>query len=517
MKVAVYCRVSTEDQADAKTIENQVDFAQRYCGLHGLEISGFYLDDGVSGALPVESRPEGARLLSDAMEGCFAVVCVYRLDRLARTALEILKTHQRLTNAGVVLKSMTENFDTSTPSGKFFMTTLGGIAEIERETIAERMRLGKERALREGRWPGGPPPYGYKLANHRLAVDLAEAKVVRQIFRLYAGGGMSAGSIADYLNATGVPAPGSAPGKGGALKNRWYGSRIWSILTNQAYRGVFLFRRAGPREAAELSCPPLVSPLEWESAREALRVNSLDSRRSAKREYLLKGLIKCGRCGRTYCGDGSGGKGGRFYYRCAGSSSGRAGGIPCRSRSLRADLLEELVWEDICRYLLGTPGLLVRVGLRAGPDQEPAHGGRQELEAINGAFRDKEKERRRVIGLFRRKLISGEEAGAELESLSRELAALEKRRQIIETSRPGESSRLQLAERLRQRLDGAGPREKRDLVRGLVAGITVVTVEEEGKSLPRATISYVFDNPAGCLPGVETRGKYRLGVPKSPY
>ncbi|MCL6478800.1 MAG: recombinase family protein [Peptococcaceae bacterium] len=76
MKVAVYCRVSTDDQADARTIENQVDFARGYCRLHGLDIYDFYLDEGVSGAIPVENRPEGLRLLADARRGCFGAVYV---------------------------------------------------------------------------------------------------------------------------------------------------------------------------------------------------------------------------------------------------------------------------------------------------------------------------------------------------------------------------------------------------------------------------------------------------------
>ncbi|MDH7578748.1 MAG: recombinase family protein [Bacillota bacterium] len=62
MKAAVYCRVSTDEQAEAKTIENQVDFAKRYCDLHEIEIYDFYLDDGITGTIAIEQRPEGARL-----------------------------------------------------------------------------------------------------------------------------------------------------------------------------------------------------------------------------------------------------------------------------------------------------------------------------------------------------------------------------------------------------------------------------------------------------------------------
>ncbi|MCL6610421.1 MAG: recombinase family protein [Peptococcaceae bacterium] len=517
MKVAVYCRVSTEDQAFSRTIENQVEFAARYCELNGLEIYDFYLDEGVSGTVPVEKRPAGSRMMADALGGRFGAVCVYRLDRLARTALEILRTHQRLAEADVVLKSMTENFDTSTPSGKFFMTTLGGIAEIERETIAERMRLGKDRALREGRWPGGPPPYGYSLSGGRLVVNCDEAKTVRKIFKLYTEGGMSTGLIADYLNATGVPAPGFSAGKGGSPKNRWHRSRVWSILSNSAYRGVFLYHRRGGDGPVEFRCPPLVSDQEWEAALETRRKNYSDAGRNAKREYLLKGLIRCALCGRPYYGDGSGKRGRRFYYRCAGSTSGRANSHPCPSRSVRAELIENMVWNDIRRFVLGARQTLDRVGRRAAPDPGRLRADRMEAAAIDAAVEAKEKERKRIIDLCRRQIISEADLKRELAVISREQEALNKRRMAVDARADGRADNVEIRPLLIGRLESACCRDKRELVRGLVESITVDTVERAGKILSRVTIAYVFEGPAGCALIVETRGKYRLGVPRSPY
>ncbi|MFZ5632199.1 MAG: recombinase family protein [Bacillota bacterium] len=516
MKVAVYCRVSTDDQADSKTIENQVDFARGYCQLHGLNIYDFYLDEGVSGTIPVENRPAGKRLLADALYGCFGAVYVYRLDRLARTTLDILRTHQRLSEAGVALRSMTENFDTSTPSGKFFMTTLGGIAEIERETIAERMRLGKARALREGRWPGGPPPYGYSLADKRLAVNKKEAAVVAMIFRMYTRGEMSTGLIADYLNAIGVPPPGLSGGRAIRGRNRWHGSRIWSILSNPAYRGTFQFGRRG-QSVVELECPPIVSTREWEEARAIRRKNSYEARRNSKRQYLLKGLIKCGLCGRTYCGDGSGRDGRLCYYRCPGSTSARGGLPKCPSRSVRADLIEDMVWGDVLRFVLNSrQALAVAKGGGALLPGKNSSGDERELELIEKVVRSKERERKRVIGLFRREIISEREAGEELANITRELEALNKRRSAICDRARMPRYGAEIKDDLHRRLESAAGLEKRDLLGGLVDGIIVDTVAYRGKTVPRVTISYVFAG-TDCALIVETRGKYRLGVPKSPY
>src|SRR3954470_3228176 len=83
--VAIYARVSTEDQAERATIKSQLDFLRRFVDLHDLPVAGEYVDDGISGTVPLADRSEGQRLLLDAEAGRFGVVLVYRLDRLGRS------------------------------------------------------------------------------------------------------------------------------------------------------------------------------------------------------------------------------------------------------------------------------------------------------------------------------------------------------------------------------------------------------------------------------------------------
>ncbi|KJR99981.1 MAG: hypothetical protein VR68_07385 [Peptococcaceae bacterium BRH_c4a] len=518
MRVAVYCRVSTDDQADAKTIENQVDFARKYCDLHSLEVHDFYLDEGVSGSVPVDNRPAGSRMIGDALRGFFGAVYVYRLDRLARTALDILKTHQRLCDARVILKSMTENFDTSTPSGKFFMTTLGGIAEIERETIAERMRAGKERALREGRWPGGPPPFGYRLESKRLVINDCESDIVRMIFGLYTEGEMSTVSIAHYLNAAGVPSPEEIRGGGLKGRGRWHGGRVWNILSNPCYYGIFLYGGRGRAGGIEVRCPPVISVNQWEAARVMRRKKALYSPRNCRWEYLLKGIIRCGICGRTYFGDGSGREGRLHYYRCAGNTSLRGNSEKCPSRSVRADLLEQIVWEDISRFILSCSQLTEDVpGSILPPSEEYVSGQLEELRSIEKMCRSKDKERKRIILLSRKGVITGEEAGEQMLHISCEAKALEKRKAEIFRQSQGPPVQPGDPEWLRNSLLSCTFQARRDLVRDLVERIIVDSPTDQGKLVPRVTVAYVFDGWPDCAMLVETRGKYRLGVPKSLY
>jgi hypothetical protein len=107
-RVALYLRVSSEEQRGKETIELQEEFLEQYCGLYELEVAGTYKDDGVSGTIPLHERPEGRRLLEDAKEGKFDAVLLYKLDRLGRTLLVIIDAHDRLQEAGVALRSATE-------------------------------------------------------------------------------------------------------------------------------------------------------------------------------------------------------------------------------------------------------------------------------------------------------------------------------------------------------------------------------------------------------------------------
>lgn len=159
-RVALYARVSSEDQVERETIQNQVQIANTLCPAMGQEIVASYLDDGVSGTIPLEKRPQGALLLEDARKGKFKQVVVYRLDRIGRTGLVILSAWEALKQQGIALRSLTEPFDTSQPFGEFVMGILAMVAGCERDSIVIRTTEGRRRKAREGYWTGGRAPLG---------------------------------------------------------------------------------------------------------------------------------------------------------------------------------------------------------------------------------------------------------------------------------------------------------------------------------------------------------------------
>src|ERR687897_443133 len=161
-RVALCLRVSSEEQRDRETIKIQRDFLKEYCRLYGLDVTGVYADDGVSGTIPLHERPEGRRLLEDAQAKKFETLLVYRLDRLGRSLLVIVDAHDRLQVAGASLRSATEPIDTSNPSGRLIFQMLASFAEYERGTIKERTQAGLHRAFRAGKQMGCIP-YGYDV------------------------------------------------------------------------------------------------------------------------------------------------------------------------------------------------------------------------------------------------------------------------------------------------------------------------------------------------------------------
>jgi putative DNA-invertase from lambdoid prophage Rac len=149
MLVAIYTRVSTADQ----TNENQLIELRRFCKNNNYEVFAEY-SDIISGTK--SSRPALDKMLQAMREKQFEAVIVYKFDRLGRSTIHLLQLLEELKNKGVRLIATSQNIDTSTSMGKLFFTILSGIAEIEREMMMERSKLGRERARSQGKALGRP-------------------------------------------------------------------------------------------------------------------------------------------------------------------------------------------------------------------------------------------------------------------------------------------------------------------------------------------------------------------------
>jgi len=357
MYIAFYGRVSSEEQAERGNIENQVEFAKKYFELHGPQygIKGYetYLDEGVSGTLPLMERPAGARMLADAKAKKFAMVFVYRLDRLARSTKYVLETYEFLEDLGIGLKSMTETFDTTTGTGKFFMTLLASIAALERDTILERTMLGKEQKARAGKWVSGPPPFGYKIGpDGKLQISKEEARIVQLIFKLYLEG-LTTIPVAEYLNAKGIPTPARFKKNKDKATYKWSAGHISIILNNSAYTGKYTWmkRTRKEREKITVDIPAIIDEPSFLRAKELLSGNADAARRSKGRSYILRGIIFCANCGRAMVGSSGHSKKERVYYRCMGTVNQDAG-KQCGAKLVRAVDIEKTVWGDLVAFIV---------------------------------------------------------------------------------------------------------------------------------------------------------------------
>lgn len=164
MDAAIYARVSTNNGQDP---EMQLRELREYCQRRGWTVAQEYVDVGISGAK--ERRPELDRLLADAHRRKFDAVAVWRFDRFARSVSHLLRALENFRALGVELVSLSEQVDTSTPTGKMVFTVLGAVAELERSLIAERVRAGLRNAKAKGRRLGRP----------RSGVDLSEIARLR--------------------------------------------------------------------------------------------------------------------------------------------------------------------------------------------------------------------------------------------------------------------------------------------------------------------------------------------------
>lgn len=175
MRAAIYARVSTSNNGQDPRMQTRE--IVEYCERRGWQVVGEYVDAGVSGAK--DSRPELNRLIADAHRRRFDAVVVWKFDRFARSVSHLLRALEMFNALGIAFVSLSEQIDTTTPTGRMIFTVLGAVAELERSLIAERVRAGLRNARAKGKQLGRPRV-------HVDAVQVARLRASGQSWRLIA-------------------------------------------------------------------------------------------------------------------------------------------------------------------------------------------------------------------------------------------------------------------------------------------------------------------------------------------
>lgn len=280
-KAAIYIRVSTVEQAkEGFSIGAQKDRLINYCKAKNWAIQDVYIDDGYTGTNT--DRPALQSLLN-ALDDIDLVV-VYKLDRLSRSQKDVLfLVEDKFLNNDIDFVSLVESFDTSTPFGRAMLGILAVFAQLERETIIERTKLGKEKRAKEGLWRGGGnQPYGYVYDEKlkRLIVDDYESIIVKEIFDLYLNGkGMN--SIARTLDEKGYKT---------RVNTDWNMRQVRRILSNDTITGVVKYKDEvyeGLHEAI----------IDRDIFKEVQNMLNDKAKKGTATKYLLGGMLYCGHCG----------------------------------------------------------------------------------------------------------------------------------------------------------------------------------------------------------------------------
>lgn len=223
-----YCRTSTENQKEEKTIELQEKDITRYANKHNIEIVDWFNDAGVSGGL--EDRPALVEMMarlekSDDVSG----VVIYKLDRLARDLYiqegllrELAKMDKEL------VSTLEPDLGSDDPFRKAFRQMLGVFAEFEKAMITLRMKNGRNNSVAKGFWHGGQV-YGYDAINGALVINSDEATVIKRIFHMKRYQRLTCSEIARVLQREGVPTK-----RSGSI---WRPLTIKKIIENPIYKG----------------------------------------------------------------------------------------------------------------------------------------------------------------------------------------------------------------------------------------------------------------------------------------
>lgn len=436
---ALYIRVSTDMQfIDGYSVEAQKDMLEGYCRSKGWKDYEFYIDGGFTGSNI--DRPEMRRLIEDAKAGLVSQVVVYKLDRLSRSQKDTLYLIEDVFNpAGVGFTSMNENMDTATPMGRAMLGIMSAFAQLERETIRERTRMGMKERVRGGLWMGGGhPPFGYDYDRVRgVLVPNADAATVQLIYRLYLDG-VSTARIAEMTG----------------LK---HDKQVRDILNRKSNIGLIEYNGVEYKGQHE----PIVDEATFLAAREQQKRRG--SARSFKSGHLLTGLVYCGRCGARMRYQKWGNKG--YKLTCYSQQSSKRYLIRdenCDNEKAWADEVEAAVVDDFLdRALAETP----EAGTQAVETEQ---------DALAGRIRETERRLKRLYALY----AAAEddmlaESIAEQKRLLDTLREEERRAQAAELQADESKQRREEIRRLAQAWDRMTMDEKRTVVRELIERVEI--------------------------------------------
>lgn len=359
-KAVIYARFSSNNQRE-ESLDAQIRACEQYAKNNGYIIINKYCDSAKSGT--TADREQFQKMIKDSEERNFDFVIVHKLDRFSRDKYDSVHYKTKLKERGVRVLSVLENLSDD-PESIMLESVLEGMSQYYSANLAREVKKGlKENALKSEH-TGGYPPLGFDVVNKKYLINEEEAEIVRVIFDMCSNyKGLT--EIINHLNIMGYKTKFNKP---------FSKSSVHAILKNEKYKGVYVYNRKKERNFQNKrkptkhneediirnidGLPRIISDETYDKVQEILKVNKkLGCHKNAKINYLLSGLIKCGECHSSMCGNSrTGGQTTKMYssYRCSCRQSKKivdTTNEKCINKEIRKEYIENFVLDELNEIL----------------------------------------------------------------------------------------------------------------------------------------------------------------------
>jgi len=362
IKCVVYTRKSTNKglDRDFNTLDAQREACEAYIASQRHEgwacLRAKYDDGGCSGGNL--DRPALQRLIKDIEADKVDAVVVYKIDRISRSLLDFAKLMELFEKHNVTFTSITQQFSTATAMGRLTLNVLLSFAAFEREISIERVKDKVDASKKKGKYLGGTPTYGYDVDYDakRLVVNPVEAKTVCWIYGQYIETQSLLG-IAKELNGKGIMTKSWKTKNGTFHKGGpWNNQHIYRALNNKTYLGLVAHEGETYKGEQEAIVPQQL----WDDVQSTLALGVCRRRNQETHETkaLLRGIIRCGHCGKAMIPSYTRRRNKIYrYYICGGAA--KSGYDTCPIRCIPAGAIEDAVLTQL-RLILGSPEIVAQ-------------------------------------------------------------------------------------------------------------------------------------------------------------
>ena len=446
-QVAIYCRVSTIEQAEeGYSIDEQERLLRDWCNKMNYSVYKVYSDRGISGK-DIKNRPALKELLKDAEERKFQMVISWKINRISRKLSDVLRIVDILEQNNIAFNSYSEQFDNSTPAGKMQFQMMALIGEFERGTIAQNVKMGMCAKAKSGEWCGGrvlgydlvpvENQEGAKRRKNRLTINEKEAEAVKFIFNEY-GNGKGYKAITNQLNKLGYKTK-----KG----NDFSVGSIREILTNPVYIGKVRYnvrQNWSEKRRRNINANPIITdgihePIIdeglWDKVQAIMESKKGKPSRIYDGEYPLTGILKCPKCGagmvisRTTNKLADGTKK-RIAYYCCGAWKNKGTAV-CSSNMVRTDKANEYVFGKLSELLSNdkmVKAIVSNINKERKNKVEPS---KKELARIDKELQKLEGKKKKIFEAYEEDLITKEEFFERKEVLNNKITVLLEEKQPL--------------------------------------------------------------------------------------